>query len=709
MYKQNLLLLIYPLFMSIFNSNAQQTTCGSEILLNQAIQDDETFIQEQLDFERSMALRMMRRNQTNTVYKIPLVVHIIHLGEPIGTGSNISDAQVQSAINNLNTAYRGNNGQSIDTQIEFELAKQDEFCNSTTGIVRVDGRTVSGYATDGVTFTGNTTNVRSVKALSSWANDQYYNIWIVSKIEGSNQGGIQGFATIPTGRYLKTDGSVILHNAFGYDPNLNLGFNLKSYTNQNKTTIHELGHGLNLRHTFLGDKGLNGDQAEQCPSEINGCVSYNSTTRRYEYTGDCCADTPRHKRSNRQCSSSVSNDCDANVSLVASIENFMSYSTQNCKTLFTQNQKERMRLALETFRPSLLTSKALALPNDFPRNAPSTPNCIPTTQATGLSAFYSGIKSVKFGIVQNVSSFPSEDSTTGYLDATQQCIRNFEVGANGDPTLTVELFSNNSTRVKAWLDFNNDGEFSESELVLSQTNRNQSNPATVDVPIQGGVELRKLYRLRVICDLVSIQDACSNPTYGQVEDYAVEFAGISSVPVHLVSFSGIEKQEQVQLNWETTFERNHSHFVIERSIDGINFQQIGAIHKRNTVHYQWFDKHPLQGINYYRLLQYDLTGQYEIVGEILAIELEKEDELIISPNPVTQAEDVLLYLNSNQNGEKVNIHLFDVNGQLLFSEQTHATKGQNQFVISTKHLPKGIYLLKVQIHHHIYTEKIINQ
>jgi len=88
------------------------------------------------------------------IYIIPVVVHIIHLGEAVGTGTNISDAQINSAITNLTNTYRNTFGNSIDNNIEFQLAVRNPDCMATTGIVRVDGSGVPNYSADGVSSGG---------------------------------------------------------------------------------------------------------------------------------------------------------------------------------------------------------------------------------------------------------------------------------------------------------------------------------------------------------------------------------------------------------------------------------------------------------------------------------------------------------------------------------------------------------------------------
>ncbi|MGV3632156.1 MAG: M43 family zinc metalloprotease [Bacteroidota bacterium] len=260
---------------------------------------------------------------------IPVVVHVIHKGEAIGVGSNISDAQIQSAIDNMNDAYRNASPYTgVDTEIEFCLAQRDANGNPSTGIVRVLGTGVTNYSSQGII----SSNEQAVKALSKWDNTKYYNFWIVSEIDDNNGGaGTQGYAYFP-GAGPSVDGAVMLYNSFGYDPDGTLGYNLKSYTNMNVTAVHEMGHALNLYHTFEGD-----GSGSTCPTG-NGCGSG---------VGDCIADTPPHKRSQSDCvADGTANACQGGTTAGDYQHNFMDYSSDVCQTEFTANQSTRMNATL---------------------------------------------------------------------------------------------------------------------------------------------------------------------------------------------------------------------------------------------------------------------------------------------------------------------------------------------------------------------------
>eukprot|EP01041_Mallomonas_annulata_P038661 gene38661-62204_t len=108
-------------------------------------QQEETHI---ADFERNPMV-------DKVVMTIPVVVHVFHTGQAVGTGINISDAQIQSAIDNLNAAYSNTSTASttytgVNTEIQFCLAQRDPNGNPTSGIVRVNASGLAGYSSGGV-------------------------------------------------------------------------------------------------------------------------------------------------------------------------------------------------------------------------------------------------------------------------------------------------------------------------------------------------------------------------------------------------------------------------------------------------------------------------------------------------------------------------------------------------------------------------------
>ena len=452
-------------------------------------------------------------NRAGGVYTIPVVVHVIHLGESVGTGTNISTAQIQSAIDNLTDAYRNVGYNGVDVEIEFELAKRDPFCAPTTGINRINGSGVTGGG-DNYTNVGITSNNElTIKALSNWPNSDYYNIWIVTEIDDNGAGpGTQGYAYFP-GAANGRDGAVILFNSFGYDPTGSLGYNLKSYTNHNATTIHELGHGLDLFHTFEGDDIDDDGNPDTCPT-AGSCAS----------TGDECCDTDAHRRDDSDCQGGIQNTCNGVVGSTV-YNNFMAYSSDVCQNRYTSDQKDRMRAALEGTRASLLTSLgATPLSGTEPATAQS---CQPQTTDLG-NGFGLGIFSFTVDNLTVASNGSVADG--GYVE--KWCANTtLDVSTLYSVNVTNRIGGNNEN-VKVYIDYNNDGDFSDvGEEIFSSTNNTNHNGSftTPASPVTGTP-----IWIRVISDFVSntITGPCYTPQYGQVEDYSITInAGGSPAPV----------------------------------------------------------------------------------------------------------------------------------------------------------------------------------
>lgn len=110
----------------------------------------------------------------------------------------------------------------------------------------------------------------------------------------------------------------------------------------------------------------------------------------------------------------------------------------------------------------------------------------------------------------------------------------------------------------------------------------------------------------------------------------------SPLPVSLVSFSGRQISEQIKLDWKTASELNFDFFLLEKSIDGKEFLEIGKIKGHGTTNeehqYESVDKDPLIGQNYYRLKSVDLDGASEYF-DIITIDFSREKKFYVYPNP----------------------------------------------------------------------------
>lgn len=277
------------------------------------------------EFEAWMS-QIMKANQNNSSTqkasrKIPVVVHVLHNGDAVGSNENISVAQINSQITVLNADFSATNSDFNNTpsvfnsvkanlDMEFCLAQTDPNGQPTTGINRVNTG-VASYTT---------TTIESAKPAIQWDPTKYFNIWVCNL-----GGGILGYAQFPNSGAANTDGVVITYSAFGTTGSVSAPYN------KGRTTTHEIGHCFGLYHIW-------GDDGTACTGT------------------DQVADTPNQADENYGCPNFATNTSCSNSGDMSM--NYMDYTDDACMYMFTAGQKARVDAVLASAprRASLLTS-----------------------------------------------------------------------------------------------------------------------------------------------------------------------------------------------------------------------------------------------------------------------------------------------------------------------------------------------------------------
>lgn len=262
----------------------------------------------------------------DAILTIPVVVHIVHAGESVGTGRNISEAQVKSQLETLNEDFRrkpgtrgfNDNPNGADIEIEFCLAAINPTgaTMAERGIDRVNGAANFGKST------WSKTDIDGVlKPNTYWDSEKYFNIWVVDFAASDDR--LLGYAQFPSQSTLpglspnsgagSTDGVVIRYQSFGNAEKGNFPVMQAPY-NLGRTLTHETGHWLGLIHIW-GDANCGNDFVDDTPtqaSESRGCMTGRVS----------CGSTNM-------------------------VENYMDYSDDGCFNIFTRGQKTRMRAVMQ--------------------------------------------------------------------------------------------------------------------------------------------------------------------------------------------------------------------------------------------------------------------------------------------------------------------------------------------------------------------------
>lgn len=281
------------------------------------------------DFEEAIRIKVdeikarMKAGRTQAaIITIPIIVHVVHNGEAVGAGLNISQAQIQAQIEVLNEDFRrkpgtpgfNTNPSGADIEIEFCLSPVDENGNEMTepGIDRYNGGKAS-WTREEIEGT--------LKSTTIWNPNLFYNVWTLKF--GGTSSNLLGYAQFPdqsglsglnvTGGPSSTDGVVVQYTSFGSADKGTFPIMQPPY-NKGRTLSHETGHWLGLRHIW-GD----GNCADDFVSDTPAAASASSGCPVGRFT---CGTTNM-------------------------IENYMDYTNDACMNIFTLGQKARMQAVMQ--------------------------------------------------------------------------------------------------------------------------------------------------------------------------------------------------------------------------------------------------------------------------------------------------------------------------------------------------------------------------
>jgi hypothetical protein len=181
-----------------------------------------------------------------------------------------------------------------------------------------------------------------------------------------------------------------------------------------------------------------------------------------------------------------------------------------------------------------------------------------------------------------------------------------------------------------------------------------------------------------------------------------------SLPVTLLNFTALANSNRtVQLQWQTTKEINNEKFVIEKSIDGINFKYFNAILAKNDKvnNYTIIDEQPNEGINYYRLKQIDKSGKYSY-SNIVVVNLKASNINGFSLVQNLVADIVKMNVNAVQS-EAAKIIVTDVYGRTVQMGNINLVKGFQTNSIWINQLARGNYMVSLVLHNEVITTRFI--
>ncbi|MBK8608653.1 MAG: T9SS type A sorting domain-containing protein [Chitinophagaceae bacterium] len=166
------------------------------------------------------------------------------------------------------------------------------------------------------------------------------------------------------------------------------------------------------------------------------------------------------------------------------------------------------------------------------------------------------------------------------------------------------------------------------------------------------------------------------------------------MPVNLKTFkASAETDKKVKIFWTTQYEKDNSHFEIDRSIDGVNFTKVAEIPGKNLngnlTDYVYYDQQALDGISFYRLKQVDVDLRYSYSAIERVKNAVSANIVDVYPNPAPSKE-FKISLSKNVEGS-VEVTLYDLSGRLVMKQ---SFANHNTWTVHHQ-LSPGMYTLKI--------------
>lgn len=181
--------------------------------------------------------------------------------------------------------------------------------------------------------------------------------------------------------------------------------------------------------------------------------------------------------------------------------------------------------------------------------------------------------------------------------------------------------------------------------------------------------------------------------------------------VELVDFLGFQKEKVNELAWTTMTEQNNSHFIIERSINSMDWEYLGLVNgagnSTEPLSYRLEDTTPYFPLTYYRLKQFDTNGEATQYKTISLVRTPESDDWIsaIYPNPATTY--VNLIHNDPDTENPLVLEIYNALGQLVFSQTENIEIKNEAFSLDLNTLSNGLYTLKCVQGEKVKVEKLL--
>ena len=252
----------------------------------------------------------------------------------------------------------------------------------------------------------------------------------------------------------------------------------------------------------------------------------------------------------------------------------------------------------------------------------------------------------------------------------------------------VDIYSRDASSFKVKLvDFGADGLYGGNfEHEITRTPSNATDWEGYDIPLS---EFTGLTERGHLAQMI----LSSSNTTVYVDN--IYFWKTATLPVSLTDFKASKTGNSTLLNWRTESESNNKGFALERSGNGIDWTQIQFVNGNGTTsttkYYSATDKNPINGLNYYRLIQMDHDGK-QAHSDVLSVKFSLEQQIALSfyPNPAKNS--LTVNLEKVENNDAA-LELINFEGKRIKRFSVNKLDANRNIILDLKDLNKGLYLL----------------
>lgn len=664
------------------------------------LRNNPDYIKANKESELEFQQKIKEPAQKGTIYKIPIVFHVLH-SEGV---ENISDEQIYDCVSILNRDFRKQNadtanvhpdflGMPADVEVEFVLATKAPNGNCFKGITRTNSP-MSYQGDDGGSQVGAIIQGNDVYN-QSWPGNKYLNVFVCGEI-----GGAAGYTTNPSSwsATSMTNGIWVLHNYVGSIGTSSLG--------TSRTMTHEVGHWLNLDHPWGNTNN---------PNLPSNC-----------FTDDNVQDTP-------ECIGVTSCNLNANTcsgdntywgfDIRDNVENYMDYSY--CSKMYTQGQVNRMRAALQvssTGRSNLWKASNLSATGatgdlylckaEFEADR--------TTICSGNEIFFTDDS---YNVVSSWLWTITPSTGWSYTNGTDANSQNPSIIFDNEGLYTISLNAS-------------DGAASDVE---TKNNYIRVLPASAVLPYWEGFEEYTSLENLTNWEIINLNNnnaftlatgiGYTGNKCARLVNYGQQPSNVDELISEPIDMSGIPETGQVTLSFRYSYRKRTSSdyeflkvFISndcggdwsQRKTLGGNLlsNQVSSSYWQPSSQSDWETIHMGNVFSDFFVENFRMKFRFEGEGgnnfyldDINLYEGSSSDDIIVGveelganidmsiyPNPTEADVSVVFHLNKAQ---KMTAQIIDVRGKVIESHLLHANEGKNTLILETSKLSQGSYTIKL--------------